>query len=95
MRPVNISAIALACLAFGTNEAATTEPTPKKAPCDSAATIRPVISTPYEGMLAPKSVATSGSRPMMTNSVVPMPKAPMASARRAADMSGLLLEVVL
>jgi hypothetical protein len=52
VRPVNISAIALACLAFGTSEAATTEPTPKKAPCDSAATIRPVIRTPYDGARA-------------------------------------------
>jgi hypothetical protein len=48
VRPVNIIAMALACLAFGTSEAATTDPTPKKAPCDSAATIRPVISTPYD-----------------------------------------------
>jgi hypothetical protein len=45
--PVNISAIALACFSFGTREAATTEPTPKNAPCARAAMMRPVISTPY------------------------------------------------
>src|SRR3954470_8341800 len=35
-------------------------------------------------METPKSAATSGSSPIMTNSVVPMPKAPIASASSAA-----------
>ncbi|GAB2752183.1 hypothetical protein GCM10027199_25910 [Amycolatopsis magusensis] len=34
-------------------------------------------------METPKSAAVSGSTPIMTNSVVPMPKAPMASASSA------------
>ena len=55
--PVNISAIALACFAFGTSDAATTEPTPKKAPWASAATIRPAIRTPYDGASADEQVA--------------------------------------
>ena len=34
----------------------------------------------------PRSAATSGSRPMMTNSLVPMPKAAAASAMRCKGM---------
>lgn len=46
----------------------------------------PVTSSPAVGTVTPKSAATSGSRPMITNSVVPIPKAPMARARRARGM---------
>ncbi len=38
------------------------------------------------GTLTPKSSATWGSTPMITNSVVPIPKAPMARARSARGM---------
>lgn len=44
--PVNMSAIALARRSGATSPAATTEPTPKKAPWLSDETIRPAISTP-------------------------------------------------
>jgi hypothetical protein len=37
-------------------------------------------------MDTPRSAATSGSRPMMTNSVVPMQKDAMASARIGKGM---------
>jgi hypothetical protein len=46
VRPVNINAIALALRCGATRSAATTEPTPKNAPCANAATTRPLISTP-------------------------------------------------
>lgn len=46
-----------------------------------------------EGIETPRSPATSGSRPMITNSVVPIPKALIASASRAAGMDFLLPRV--
>lgn len=44
--PVNIRAIAAARRCGGTSPAATTEPTPKNAPWQSAATIRPSMTAP-------------------------------------------------
>ena len=37
-------------------------------------------------MVTPRSAATSGSKPMMTNSVVPMQKEATASARMGSGM---------
>ncbi len=42
-----------------------------------------VMKLPAVGMEMPRSRAISGSTPIMTNSVVPMPKAPIASASSA------------
>src|SRR5688500_4538672 len=47
------------------------------------------MSRPTEGTETPRLSATSGSMPMTTNSVVPMPKAPMARASRARGTGGL------
>src|SRR5258705_11118072 len=41
---------------------------------------------PATGAVTPKSVATSGRSPMMTNSVVPMPNAAAAKASRGRFM---------
>ncbi|GAA2650294.1 hypothetical protein GCM10009864_12590 [Streptomyces lunalinharesii] len=41
------------------------------------------------GTEVPRSFATSGSRPIITNSVVPIPKAEIASASRAKGMENL------
>jgi hypothetical protein len=45
VRPVNISAIALARFSAGTSEAATTAPIPKNEPCANDVTTRAIIST--------------------------------------------------
>ncbi|MGF6922459.1 hypothetical protein OKW28_006656 [Paraburkholderia sp. 40] len=45
VRPVNISAIALARFSAGTSEAATTAPMPKNEPCANEVTTRAIIST--------------------------------------------------
>ena len=44
VRPVNISAIALARLSTGTSDAATTAPIPKNEPCANDVTTRATIS---------------------------------------------------
>ena len=46
----------------------------------------PVTSSPACGMLTARSAATSGSNPMMTNSLVPIAKAATASAMSAYGM---------
>ncbi len=61
VRPVNIIAMAPACLSGATRSAATTEPMPKKAPCASEATTRPISMTANAG-------ATAESRLPMMNS---------------------------
>src|SRR4051812_29213094 len=48
------------------------------------------MSRPTEGTDTPRPSAISGSMPMTTNSVVPMPKAPMARAIRARGTAELL-----
>src|SRR3954467_2979982 len=48
------------------------------------------MNHPAEASLTWKSAATSGSRPMMTNSVSPMPNPPRARAIRPTGMDVLL-----
>src|SRR6476620_10000733 len=48
------------------------------------------MSQPAVASLTLKSAATSGSRPMMTNSVSPIPNPPRASAIRPIGMEVLL-----
>ncbi|CAM5737816.1 hypothetical protein SBADM41S_00673 [Streptomyces badius] len=54
---------------------------PRTTPIAYADTRYPAVGTDV-----PRSSATLGSRPIMTNSVVPMPKALTARARRARGM---------
>ena len=57
--------------------------------CDLVAHLvddNPDISVPAVGMLMRRSSLTWVSKPMMMNSVVPMPKAPAARARRESGM---------
>src|SRR5882724_3368652 len=52
----------------------------------------PVTRRPAWGIVTPRSPATSGNSPMMTNSVVPMPNEARARAnkgRRLAEAAGL------
>src|SRR6266446_5399465 len=52
----------------------------------------PVTRRPAWGIVTPRSPATSGNSPMMTNSVVPMPNEARARAnkgRRLAEAGGL------
>src|SRR5471032_2241405 len=47
---------------------------------------------PAAGMDTPRSRATLGNKPMMTNSVVPIPNAAMARARRGRGMGYAVTE---
>src|SRR5471032_577832 len=53
----------------------------------------PVTSQPAPGIDTPRSAATSGNRPMMTNSVVPMPKALKARMSSERGIVGSLLQL--